>query len=84
MTYLSPELAEYETNPDSAIAKSLGVSLRAYLLWKEEEFSVRCSALTAKNKRCKNIVTGGRNVTPNIWEKMTGQYCETHENGNKA
>ena len=79
---LSPkQLLEYSKNPNLYTAKQCGVTLSEYLQWKEEGFSVQCSANTAKGKRCKNIVTGGSMVMPLVWASLTGNYCDKHENG---
>lgn len=79
---ISPEeLVKFSENPEAAIAKHCGVTVREYLLWQEEGYSVQCSSTTQKGKRCRNIVTGGSMVTPAKWVKLTGQYCDIHEHG---
>lgn len=79
---MSPEdLVKFSENPEVAIASYCGVSLKEYLLWQEEGYSVQCAATTKKGNRCRNIATGGSRVIPREWVQLTGQYCDLHENG---
>jgi len=77
--YLNAEdVIQYGKNPDAFIANYHGIELREYLMWLEEEYSVRCSANTKSGKQCKNIAIGGSLVDPKTWVKMQGEYCAVH------
>ena len=69
---------KYYVNRDAFIASYHGVELQEYLLWLEEEYSVRCGANTKSGKQCKNTAIGGSVVDPIVWVKMQGEYCAVH------
>lgn len=56
-----------------------GVTRAQYLDWTAAHFSVQCSAMTVKCKRCKCIVTAGGDVSAQKWVEMQGMYCPIHE-----
>lgn len=70
---------EYVSDKYSALAKYYGVSKSDYVTWLEQNMSVQCCGTTTKDKRCKNVVTGGNHVSVQDWVKSQGSLCEVHE-----
>lgn len=65
-------------DPVAIYAKHYGITKKQYLEWADSYFSVQCSGLTRKGRRCKNIVTGGSRVDARTWVSMQGMYCDIH------
>jgi len=74
---LQEEILDYSNNPDLFIANKYDVDLKDYINWKEEDYSVRCSAITRNKARCKNLAIS--DVTPLEWVKHHGEYCYKHK-----
>jgi hypothetical protein len=72
------ELILLESDPVAGIAHLLGVTKAEYLGWVQDDHNVVCAGITAKGKRCKNIVHGGHAVSATRWASMTGSYCYVH------
>ncbi len=72
------EVLDYIENRDAYFARVHGCSLREYLLWKADNYSVVCSATTSKGKPCKQIVRGGSDVDVKRWRELQGEYCWVH------
>ena len=78
------DVVKYTENPTLFIANYWGVTVENYKQWQAEEFSVHCAAFTKRKKRCKNVVTGGTSVFPNVWAEMQGDYCEVHSDAHST
>jgi hypothetical protein len=63
-------------------AKCYEVTTSQYLQCVEESFNLRCAGLTAKGKRCKNIVDDGTGIFPKEWVSRQGEYCHVHSGEN--
>lgn len=72
-------ILEYLNDKYAALAKYYGVSKSDYVTWLEQNMSVQCCGTTTKDKRCKNVVTGGNNVSVQEWVKRQGLLCDVHE-----
>lgn len=72
------EILEYLADRNAFYASTYGVSVRDFLLWKDSDFSVSCSATTSQGKPCKQIVAGGSHVPVKTWLELQGEYCRYH------
>jgi hypothetical protein len=57
-------------------AKSYGVTMADLRDWADDNYNVICSAMTKKERKCRNIVVGS--VSPERWVKRQGEYCALH------
>ena len=68
----------YLANKEAFTAQHLGVSLEEYTVWLELEGIARCSALTQKGARCRNMVSGGTYNDVQEWRRKDQGYCTVH------
>ena len=83
MTFALPASAENDAQKDliACVGAHYGFTRQEYVDWVWENFSSQCSAITAQGMRCRNIVTGCRQIDIWRWKERRGAYCRVHEDG---
>jgi hypothetical protein len=72
------EVIEFCNDSVGFYAKIHGVTKSEYGDWLDDLFCVYCAAKTRAGRRCRNIVTGGNQVSPKRWVELQGRYCAVH------
>lgn len=66
------------TDAEAIYAKAHGVTKAQYRDWMGDGCMVFCSAQTLAGKPCRNLLTGGFQVTAKQWAERQGEYCAVH------
>lgn len=76
---LSPGQAlTYLNDPTGLAASYFGLSVSEYEQWVALDGRAICGAVTAKGRRCRNLVSGRTQLSADMWKERHGELCAIH------
>lgn len=72
------ELGQFCDDPEGYFALMNGATKEEYNQWVDTEGTPRCGARNAKGERCKNVVSGGIQMSLEHWLQEDGGFCRVH------
>lgn len=61
------------------IANLNGITKAQAIAWQTDQFNVYCAGHTKTNRPCRNIVSGGSQVSAREYVQMQGALCQIHQ-----
>jgi len=78
ITLNSSEVLAYLEDPVGLAASIFGLSVSDYEQWVALDGRAFCGALTAKGRRCRNLVSGRTQLSADMWKERHGELCAIH------
>lgn len=78
ITLSSRQALAYLEDPIGLTACSFGLSVSEYEQWVALDGRAVCGALTAKGRRCRNLVSGRTQLPADLWKERHGEFCAIH------
>lgn len=72
------EALAYLDDPAGLTASFFDLNVSEYEQWVALDGRAICGALTAKGRRCRNLVSGRTQLPANLWKESHGEPCAIH------
>jgi hypothetical protein len=72
------EALAYLDDPIGLTASFFGLSVSEYEQWVALDGRAICGKLTAKGRRCRNLVSGRTQLPAELWKERHGEPCAIH------